>query len=647
MNELKRLFEPINIKGIEIRNRIKMAPLALGYAEDGFTGDRFKNFFEERAKGGVGLIDFALWPSRTETGFYPWIYDDEFIPGLRKVTEAVHAHGAKIIGQLGTGYTWSFGDGPVELIGPSGISLITRPGSVFRVGGTTNPERLEERAVTIDEIHQLVEAYGDAGRRIREAGFDGVEFMTGAGYMISRFISPLTNKRTDEYGGSLEKRMRFFAEICEDTRKKAGADFPIFCKISGSQFVEGGYTLEDCANEIVPMMEEMGICAIDVVVGWHESRRDMLGNSAREGEYLYLAEEVKKKVKIPVMGGTRTNDLRTAEEALAQGKMDMFAMGRGLITDPELPNKAKEGRFEDIRPCICCCYCFDFTDSSVICSTNPRAGREGEYTIELAKKPKRVFIIGGGPGGMEAARVAAQRGHQVTLYEKSDKLGGQLGAASAAPYKELNGDLRENLVHQVAKSGVQVKLGEDVTLKTIKEGDPDVVILATGATPIIPSIPGVMRPNVVMAEDVLLERKEVGNKVVIIGGGIVGCETAELLAQKGKRITVVEMLERIATDSARITRFHLIRRIREHGVQIETQVTVNEISERGVRGTRFGKPVFFPGDTVVLAAGMRANKGLAEQLEGKVAELYNIGDSAEPGKIKEAILDGFLAGRGI
>ena len=650
--QLKKLFEPITIAGIEIKNRIKIAPMDMGYAEDGYTGDKMVNHYEERARGGYGLIDVALWPTRVEHGYSPYIYHDKFIPGLRRLTEAVHRHGAKVICQVGTGYAWAFGKGPVEIVGPSGISLLRRPGTPFRVGTPTNPARTKERPMTIAEIQEMVAGYGDSARRAREAGFDGIEVMCAAGYTIARFISTLTNKRNDEYGGPLENRLRLLREVIADMKKKAGEDYPIFAKISGAQFVEGGYTLEECANELVPAMESYGVCCVDIVVGWHEAPKAMLTHSVPEGAWIYLAEAVKKRAKVPIVGGARISDVRVAEEALAQGRMDMVALGRPSIADPEIPNKAREGRLEDVITCIACNWCMETVDTPVKCSVNPRTGMEGVYTLERAKEPKKVFVIGAGPAGIEAAVTAAKRGHQVTLFEKENKLGGQLWLASTAPHKELIANYRDHLIAQVSKNGIQVRLGEEVNLETIKDGAPDAVIVATGADPLIPSFPGVMGPNVVLASDVLLGKRDTGEDVVVIGGGLVGTEVAELLAQQGKHVVILEMLDRIANDVPRGTRFDIMMRLRDLGIQTEPSVEVNRITEHGVWGKRLGyeaigpNDVFFEADTVVLAVGMKANNRLAQQLEGKV-KVYNVGDSARPRKILDSIAEGFLAAREI
>ncbi|MFH1954371.1 MAG: FAD-dependent oxidoreductase, partial [Pseudomonadota bacterium] len=384
------------------------------------------------------------------------------------------------------------------------------------------------------------------------------------------------------------------------------------------------------------------------VVGWHEGPEFGLSNSARPGQYLYLAEAVKKKARVPIIGGSRTNDLRVAEPALAEGKIDMISLGRQLLADPETPNKTKAGRFEDIRPCICCCWCLETVDTPVICGVNPRAGKEYKYALEPAKEIKRVLVIGGGPGGVEAALTASRRGHKVTLIEKKAELGGMVELASIPPFKE---DLRLLIgFHrgQIEKSDVEVIRGKEAVVTDVFERNPDAVVVATGSRPFIPDVPGITRPNVFLAVDVLEGKKEVKGEVVIVGGGLVGCEVAEYLIGEERKITVLEMLPKVANDLTRVLRADLLWRLRKAKVQIETDFQVTRISEHGVWGVRrsfeYGpNEAFFEADSIVLATGYKPENSLAKELEGKLP-VMNIGDSARPGNVKEAILGGFMAG---
>jgi NADPH-dependent 2,4-dienoyl-CoA reductase/sulfur reductase-like enzyme len=363
-----------------------------------------------------------------------------------------------------------------------------------------------------------------------------------------------------------------------------------------------------------------------------------------------LPEGVKKVVKIPVIACTRINDPIMSDEILTSGKADIIGMGRPLLADPELPNKAKKGRFEDIRTCIACCYCMDrphadmrnvLNNLPVLCSINAQCGREGIYAIERASKPKRIAVVGGGPAGLEAARVAALRGHRVTLYEKDNKLGGLLNIAKIPPHKEELVGLIDHLVRQAEDNGVRIKLGEEFTEATLERDKAEAVILATGSVPLVPEISGVENSNVVGFADVLTDAREVGDRVVIVGGGMVGCETAEFLHAKGKQVTILEMLPRIGDDIGVTNRFAIMGRLREAGIRMLANTKAARITEKGVEATRDGATELFEGDTVVLATGMKAKNELAKNLEHKVGVLYSIGDCAEPQRIVEAIENGF------
>lgn len=642
MTQFTHLFDPIKVGNVELKNRMVMLAIGTGYPEpDGTVGDCFINFCVERARGGVGLIITPFAPFDMAIPVIPGLYDDRFIPGARRLTDAVHAYGTKIAPQFLGQYFWvNKENGSFEFIAPSAV--------FNKMIGTT------PKALTVEEIHRLVDEYGEAGRRAREAGFDAIELPLGIGYLLNRFISPCTNNRTDEYGGSLENRMRFPLEIIDRIHRQAGEDYPIICRVSVEEFMEGGHTLED-SKKVVSILEAAGVKAIDVEAGWHECPVPLVAMSVPRGAFVYLAEEIKKVVNVPVVAAYRINTPELAEQILAQGKADLIGLGRALLADPEFPNKAKEGRSDEIRTCIACSNCLDNlltgyksgTVPPAFCSVNPRMGKEAEYTIEPARVVKKVLVVGGGPGGMEAARVAALRGHQVTLCEKGEELGGQLRVACLPPYKDELGSLIKNMASQVRTAGVEVRLNTEVTLELVEKENPDVLILAIGAMPLIPDIPGVGQDNVVTAVDVIMRREDVGETAIVVGGGMIGCEAAEFLAAAGKKVTIVEMLPKIGSDYGATYRHVVLRRLREIGIKMETNVMVEEITDRGVKAKRDGAVEFFSGDTVVLAVGFKPIKGLGEKLSGKVPAPYSIGDCVEPRRIKEAIEEGFVLAREI
>ena len=645
MQQFKHLFTPIDIGTMQVKNRIVMLPLTTGFCElDETIGDRLINFYAIRAKGGVGLIIVPFSPVHAGSPIEPGLYDDRFLPGVRKLTDTVHAHGAKIAAQLITSYHVILKDGIAEVVGPSPV--------------LNQMTRSVARPLTVPEIRYIVKEYGQAARRARQGGFDAVEVLVGGGYLLNRFLSPITNKREDEYGGSLENRMRIVLEVIESMRKEVGKDFPIGCRLNVAEQMEGGHTIED-SKEVVRILEKAGIQMINVYTGWHESPVPTVQAVLPKGAFLHLAEKIKGWVGIPVIAANRINDPVVAEKALAEGKADLTGMARALLADPELPNKAREGRVEEIVPCLACSNCLteilttykDWgTAASTSCSVNPLAGKEAEYAIEPAKKSKKVFVIGGGPGGMEAAMTAALRGHKVTLYDKGNELGGKLLIASIPPYKDELQTLVKSLSSRVRKAGVEIKLKSDVGPATIEKENPDVLIMATGSTSLIPNIPGVAGPNVVLAEDVLTGAKTVSGNVLIVGGGMVGCETAEFLLERGKgvtQVTVIEMLNRMADNVSPTYRPFFLARLKKAGIKMETNTIVQEITIEGVNVEQKGVAGFIKGDAVVLAAGFKSNPTLDEKNREKIAEVYVIGDCLKPRMIKEAIEEGFAIGRKI
>ena len=640
MAGLKMLFEPIKVGQVELKNRIIC--LAMGAAMKIYDGEitpQLINFYAERVSGGASSVFVplvAMYPGEAFNQMMPGAYEDKFLPGMRAMVKAIHAKGAKAGAQMflmDDQYARRRG-APTEVVGPSDIP---------------KPRGPVPRPLSVEEIEHIVESYANSAKRAREAGFDIVEFHFGIGFLVAKFISPLTNNRTDAYGGTLEKRMKLPLDIIAATRKKVGYDYPLSVRFAADELLEGGHTIEE-GKKIAQLFERAGVQLLNPQPGWTESPVPMVQMSVPRGRWVYIPENIKKVCKIPVIATTRINDPILAEEILTSGKADLIGMARPLLADPELPNKAKEGRFEDIRMCTACCYCMDrphadmrnvLNNLPVLCAVNAQTGREGIYTIEPVEKPKKIVVVGGGPAGMEAARVAALRGHNVILYEKDNKLGGLLNIAVIPPYKEELLNLIKYLSRQVEKNGVKVRLGEEFTVETLERDKPDVVILATGSLPLKPDIEGLENKNVVGFIDVLTGARDVGNKVIIVGGGMVGCETAEFLRLKGKEVTILEMLPRVGHDIGVTNKFAVMMRLREEGIEMRANTKVVKIKEGGVEAQRDGSIVFFEGDTVVLATGMVANNKLAKKLEGKVEALYCIGDCVKPHRIEDAIESGF------
>jgi 2,4-dienoyl-CoA reductase-like NADH-dependent reductase (Old Yellow Enzyme family)/thioredoxin reductase len=640
MNEFKfeKVLEPINIGRMKLRNRFVMPPMVTNYAaDDGAVTERFKLYHQTRAKGGVGLIIVeAAYIHQSAKGFKNQlgIYKDELVSDLRELTEAVHGYGAKIAVQLyhaGRQTTSKVTGMPV--VAPSPIPC---------------PVKQEmPRELSVEEINDLVEAFGQAARRSVEAGFDAIELHGGHGYLLNQFLSPYSNKRTDEYGGSLENRMRFSLQVLRRIREEVGENYPIIYRLSSEEFVDGGLTLED-VKTFAKRLVKAGLDALHVTGGVYETSAMIIQPAAiPQGIYVDNADEIKKAINgdIPVIVVGRIKDPVMAEEIIRDGKADLVAMGRPLLGDPELPNKVAKGNIEDIRKCIGCNQgCIDrlFQDIDIACMINPLTGHEFEYDMETPTEKKKVLVIGGGPAGLEAAWVAALRGHETILYEKQEELGGQMIIAAEPPHKEEIKDFVSFLSNQVQLSGTLIEKGKEADMKTVREIKPDVVIMGTGSEPIIPKIPGIDQENVYTGHDVLSGTAVIGNKVVVIGGGLVGCETAEFLANQGKQVTVVEMRDDIALDVGALTRGLLLNRMNEMKIAVLTGSKVSAISsDRVVLEREDGTEEITGVDTVVVAIGSKSKNDLTELIKEEGIQVYNIGDSAKPRRIFEAIHEGF------
>jgi len=640
----EHLLQPGQVKKMTVKNRMKLSSTTTNFANhDGTVNQKEIDFIAERAKGGAGMVTVGgAYPHPNGKGYIGQLgaSEDRFIPGLRKLAAAIKEHGAKSVCQImhtaryAHPKEYGLGDMPV---GPSAIKAAVR-----KFGDC--------RAMNREEIKEMIKLYGQAARRMKEAGFDAVEMRAHGGYLGASFLSPWSNKRTDEYGGSLENRARFVLEFVGEVRKAVGDDYPLLMRLNATELMDGGNTDEDL-KKIAKMIEQAGIDYMSLTVGWHESKLPTITHEIPPGHWLYLAEGMREVLTIPIGMGHRLSKPEVAEKAIADGIIDFWEMSRPLLADPHLPRKVAEGRPEDIAPCVACnqgCSGRILHDKPISCIINPRLGKEGDpaYQIRPAERPKRVFVVGGGPAGLEAARTAAERGHKVTLFEKEDKLGGQLFIAAIPPYKHELNSLREYLVRQLKKSGAEVRLGQEVAGDLIEGEKPDAVIFATGALPLIPQIPGIESSKVMAAEDVLWGLKQAGERVVVIGGEMVACETAELLADRGKKVTVVRRGPKMALKVSPVVRSRLLTRLREKGVDLIPGVQrYEEIGEEGLTLIdQEGNKRTIKADTTVYAVGVKANKGLDEVAKGKAAAVYSIGDCVDPRDIMAAIDEGASVG---
>ncbi len=665
---LKMLFSPIKIKNMELRNRIVMPAMHFLNSWEGKLLPHHFDYFVERAKGGVGLIIIGGCTIDETSGAKNMISvaDDKFLPELSALAQAVQAYGAKIAAQLyhagRYAHSWLMG-------GKQSVS--SSPVRSKFTGETP-------RELSIPEIKQIQKNYASAAGRVKKAGFNAVEVIASAGYLISQFLSPLVNRRKDEYGGEYENRMRFGLEVAQEIRREVGSDFPIIFRVAGNEFMEGGLGNKE-AQIFCRELERVGVDMINVTGGWHETRIPQITMNLPRGGFVYLAHGIKEAISIPVMACNRINDPILAEKILRSGQADLIGFARSLIADPDLPNKAFWGQFEDINHCIACNQgCFDpiFEQKPQTCLVNPRAGAEGKLIVRPTLLKKKVMVIGGGPAGMEAARVAALRGHRVSLYEKKEQLGGQLPLAAAPPGRQEFLTFAHYLEKQLKKLPITIYLNTEATALHVDLENPDVVILATGAEPIIPNLKGVNQSHVVRAWEVLAEKAETGREVVIIGGGAVGLETALFLAHQGsidpetlyflmfnqaepvenlnsllyrgcKKVTVVEMLRKLGPDIGISTRWTILQDLARLGVKTLTNARAQEITKEGVLIHREDKEEFLPADTVVLATGAKPVNALYAHLQSKVKEVFIIGDAKEPRRALEAVAEGFAVAREI
>lgn len=631
------LFSPIKVGTQEVKNRVFMPPVSTNLADHGYVTDALVDHYTARAKGGVGLIITEVVTVEPTYTYLPGdmcCYDDTFIPGWEKLAAAVHQYGAKIMPQLFHPAYMAFNvPGTPRLIAPSFVG--------------PSYAREAPRPITIDEIHELTHQFGDAAVRMLKAGVDGVEVHAAHAHgMLGGFLSPQYNKRTDEYGGSLDARMRFLLEVIAEIRERCGEDFIIDVRISGDEYTDGGLTLNDMIY-VSRRLEKAGVDMIHVSGGTTIKRGSAIpAAGTKQASHAALSREIKKHVGIPVATVGRINEAWIAEELIEDGAADICMMGRANLCDAEFCNKAAAGCAEEVRPCIGCLRCLNgiMFGKPISCTVNPDVEHD-EAGYEPAPEKKNVLVVGAGPAGMEAAYIAAKRGHNVVLVDKQEEPGGQLRIASVPPAKQELTRVIKYQFSRLAEAGVDVRMGVELTAEDIQRDFAGYeVVLSYGAEPIVPGFMTGFK-QVMTADDLLAGRAFPGKKIVIVGGGSVGCETADYLAPlvndlapSNRDVTLIEMTKTLAANEGGAGRAVLVTRILDKGVHVLTEAKLTSVTEDTIAYEKDGEEHVIEGaDTLVLALGYRPNTQLADALSEAGFTCHVVGDSKQCGNLRDAI----------
>ncbi|MCL1805436.1 MAG: NAD(P)/FAD-dependent oxidoreductase [Clostridiales bacterium] len=640
-----QLFTPIKIGKVELKNRVVLPSLTNSYAKDGFVMENAIAYYAARARGGAAMIcveDGIVEFPRGNNAIEPVsVDDDKYIPMLAKLAAAIKKNGSVPAIQLS--HAGRRAGQPPNAQGKSS-SRGLMPVAPSMIGHPV-PGYIVPRELEIDEIGEIIEKFGQGARRCAEAGFEVIGLHCAHVYLCGEFLSPWANTRTDRYGGSLDNRLRFILDVLARMRKETG-DIPFTLRMNGEE-PAGGNTPEEI-REIAGRLEEAGVDAISVSSGFGPVLKmrhilpTQIPTGMPEGLLVPLAENIKAGVSIPVMVGNHIREPVLMEMIIRSGKSDLITLGRPLVADPEWVNKVQSGRYADVRPCVSCCIgCHSnvLKGKPMSCILNPLVGQEDDTGLRLVKteKPGRILVVGAGPAGMEAALTASARGHDVTVWEKSGKIGGSLNLAEIPPRKDSLRKIIAYFENRLAKSNVTLELGREADVESICGFRPDAVIVAAGGESHVPPIKGVDGDNVFLARDVLDNRGIDAGRVVVIGGGQVGIELAEYLAEKGAQVTIAEALDAAGGDMYMASKQLVMYGLEDRHVRIVTGAGVKEITSEGVWIEKGGATEFLPAEAVVVAAGQRPRHEPADALRGRGLKVYQVGDNAAPGDIMSAV----------
>ena len=638
---MDKLFSPFTVKHINLKNRIVMPPLAsFLIGDDGSITDETIEHYRRRAAGGPAMVIMeacAVSPEGIVSPHQPVIYDDRYIDGLSKIAAAIKEEGAVAALQIHHGGRQT----SAKVIHRKPLAPSPLPCPAIR--GDVEP-------LTVDGIQNLVQKFGAAAARAYRAGFELIEIHGAHGYLVNQFLSKFSNIREDEYSGDVAGRTRFAREIVEEVCSCIDHALPVSFKISAEEYVDGGLTTKE-SIEILKILIEAGIDLVQVSAGNDVTPEWISQPMFMEKACLVeSASQVKKAVDIPVMAVGRINDPLIADEIIRQEKADLVCIGRGLLADPEMPLKAKNGRLDEIRTCIACNTCMQsiFKKGRIECLVNPMLGREEEMAFVSTKTPKKVMVVGGGPGGLNVAWVAAKRGHTVHVYEKRNVLGGQLVPGSTPGHKAELRSLIRFQIRQTELYGVKCHLNHEVTANDIKALDPDVVVLATGSLPAMPAVQGIGKKIVLTYEDVLNGGPIPSNRVVVVGGGPTGLELALYLTDQGCSVTIIEMLPKIGNGMESVTKKVILKKLKKGGAAILTDTRLYRIEDNGVVVVnQDNREKFIKAEKVVIATGTKPDTKLYDKIKPLGYKIYQIGDCLEPRSAKDAIYDSAVLGRRI